>query len=39
MSTNCVAQGALLSALCDLNGEEIPQRGGICIPIADSPAA
>ena len=31
-----VAQGTLLSALGDLNGKEIQNRGDICIRITDS---
>ena len=36
MRTYCVAQGTLLSGLCDLNGKEIQGRGNICIRTADS---
>ena len=36
MRTYCIAQGTY-SMLCgDLNGKEIPKKGDICIPIADS---
>ena len=32
-----MAQGALLNALCgDLDGEEGPKRGDVCIYMADS---
>ena len=36
MRTYCIAQGTLLSALCDLNEQEIQKRGDICTHIADS---
>ena len=31
MRTDCIAQGTLLRALCDLNGKEIQKRGDICV--------
>ena len=36
MRTDCIAQGTLLSALCDLNGKEIQKRGDTCIRTDDS---